>query len=103
MKPLPAPNVPGGTEAARFDNAVRKMFAVSQEALLKGRGEAAAHAGAAREESARMSSLAKNQILQRHSLARRQLELRTGSHVVWQFISSGDAPSTATCNCLKST
>jgi hypothetical protein len=35
MKPLPAPNVPGGTEAARFDNAVRKMFTVSQEALLK--------------------------------------------------------------------
>jgi hypothetical protein len=35
MKPLPAPNVPGNTEAERFDNAVRKMFSVSKEELLK--------------------------------------------------------------------
>lgn len=35
MKPLPAPNVPGGTEAERFDNAVRKMFSVSKEDLQK--------------------------------------------------------------------
>jgi hypothetical protein len=35
MKPLPAPPVPGSTEAERFDNAVRKMFTVSKEALLK--------------------------------------------------------------------
>ena len=35
MKPLPAPQVPGNTEAERFDNAVRKMFTVSKDALLK--------------------------------------------------------------------
>ena len=35
MKPLPAPNVPGETEAARFDYAVRKMFSVSKEAVVK--------------------------------------------------------------------
>lgn len=35
MKPLPAPNVPGNTEAERMDNAVRKMFSVSKEDLLK--------------------------------------------------------------------
>ena len=35
MKPLPAPNVPGNSEAERFDNAVRKMFSVSKEDLLK--------------------------------------------------------------------
>ncbi len=35
MKPLPAPNVPGNTDAERFDNAVRKLFTVSKEALLK--------------------------------------------------------------------
>jgi hypothetical protein len=35
MKPLPAPNVPGDTEAERFDNTVRKMFSVSKEELLK--------------------------------------------------------------------
>ncbi len=31
----PAPNVPGNTEAERFDNAVRKMFTVSKENVLK--------------------------------------------------------------------
>ena len=35
MRPLPAPHVPGSTEAERMDNAVRKMFTVSKEALLK--------------------------------------------------------------------
>lgn len=35
MKPLPAPNIPGNTEAERFDNAVRKIFSVSKEELLK--------------------------------------------------------------------
>jgi len=35
MKPLPAPHVPGNTEAARMNNAVRQMFTVSKEALLK--------------------------------------------------------------------
>jgi len=35
MKPLPAPNVPGKTEAERFDNAVRTMFRVSKRVLLK--------------------------------------------------------------------
>lgn len=35
MKPAPAPSVPGDTESERFDNAVRKIFTVSKEALLK--------------------------------------------------------------------
>jgi len=35
MKPLPAPNVPGSTEAERFDNAVRQIFSVSKKDLLK--------------------------------------------------------------------
>ena len=35
MKPAPAPNVPGNTDAGRFDNAVRKFFTVSKEAFLK--------------------------------------------------------------------
>ncbi len=35
MKPLPAPEVPGKTEAEKFDNAVRKLFTVSKEQLLK--------------------------------------------------------------------
>jgi hypothetical protein len=35
MKPQPAPNVPGHTEAERFDYAVRKMFTVSKEKVLK--------------------------------------------------------------------
>jgi hypothetical protein len=34
MKPLPATNVPGDTEAERFSNAVRKMFTVSKETVL---------------------------------------------------------------------
>jgi hypothetical protein len=35
MKPLPAPDVPGSTDAERMDNAVRKMFSVSKDDLLK--------------------------------------------------------------------
>ena len=35
MKPQPAPTVPGNSEAERFDNAVRKMFTVSKDELLK--------------------------------------------------------------------
>lgn len=35
MKPLPAPHVPGNTEAERFDNAFRKILTVSKEDLLK--------------------------------------------------------------------
>lgn len=35
MKPLPAPQVAGKTEFERFDNAVRTIFAVSKEDVLK--------------------------------------------------------------------
>ena len=35
MKPQPAPSVPGDSEAARMDAAVRKMFSVSKEDFLK--------------------------------------------------------------------
>ena len=35
MKPLPAPYVPGNSEAERMDNAVRKLFSVPKEAILK--------------------------------------------------------------------
>ncbi len=35
MKPLPAPEVPGTTEAERFDNAVRQIFSVSKEEILR--------------------------------------------------------------------
>jgi len=35
MKPSPAPSVPGNTEAERMSNAVRKMFSVPKEAVLK--------------------------------------------------------------------
>jgi hypothetical protein len=35
VKPAPAPNIPGNTEAERMDNAVRKMFSVPKEAILK--------------------------------------------------------------------
>jgi hypothetical protein len=35
MKPLPAPSVPGRTESERFDNALRHVFTVSKEDLLK--------------------------------------------------------------------
>ena len=35
MKPLPAPPVPGNTEAKRLDSAVRKMFTVSKEEMQR--------------------------------------------------------------------
>jgi hypothetical protein len=35
MRPSPAPSVPGHTEAERMSNAVRKMFTVPKEAILK--------------------------------------------------------------------
>ena len=35
MKPLSAPHVPGKTEAERFDNALRHVFTVSKDELLK--------------------------------------------------------------------
>jgi hypothetical protein len=35
MKPQLAPHVPGNTEAERMSNAVRKMFSVPKEAILK--------------------------------------------------------------------
>jgi hypothetical protein len=35
MKPLPPPYVPGNTDAERFDNAVRKMFGVSKEDVMR--------------------------------------------------------------------
>jgi hypothetical protein len=35
MKPLPAPPVPGNTEAERMDNALRKLFTVSKDDYLK--------------------------------------------------------------------
>jgi hypothetical protein len=35
MKPLPAPKVPGKTESERFDNALRHVFTVSKDDILK--------------------------------------------------------------------
>lgn len=35
MKPLPAPNVPGDTEARRMSNALRMVLTVSKTDLLK--------------------------------------------------------------------
>ncbi len=39
MKPLPPPNVPGNTEFEKFDNAVKMMFSVPKEAVLKAEAE----------------------------------------------------------------
>jgi hypothetical protein len=39
MKPLPAPPVPGNTEAERFDYAVRKTFTVSKEEIQRREAE----------------------------------------------------------------
>jgi hypothetical protein len=38
-KPLPAPSIPGNTDAERFDNAVRAIFRVSKEDVLKKEAE----------------------------------------------------------------
>ena len=35
MKPASPPNVPGSTEAEKFDNAVRAVLTVSKDSLLK--------------------------------------------------------------------
>jgi hypothetical protein len=35
MKPQPAPHVPGNTGSERMDNAVRMMFSVSKDELLR--------------------------------------------------------------------
>jgi hypothetical protein len=35
MKPIPAPSVPGDTEAARMDNAVRMLFSASNTEFVK--------------------------------------------------------------------
>jgi hypothetical protein len=35
MNPLPAPKVPGNSDWERFDNAVRKVFALSRENVAK--------------------------------------------------------------------
>ena len=35
MKPAPAPNVPGDTEAQRMSNALRMVLTVSKKDLLK--------------------------------------------------------------------
>jgi hypothetical protein len=39
MKPLPAPSVPGNTEAERFDSAVRKTFTVTKEEMQRREAE----------------------------------------------------------------
>ncbi|HEV2495259.1 MAG TPA: hypothetical protein VG204_19550 [Terriglobia bacterium] len=39
MKPEPPPLVPGNTEFERFDNAVRAIFAVSKEEVVKREAE----------------------------------------------------------------
>jgi hypothetical protein len=54
MKPLAAPNVPGDTEAARMDNAVRKMFTVSKEEVVK--AEAKWHKARAKKKAAKKPS-----------------------------------------------
>lgn len=51
MNPHPAPTVPGESEAARMDNAVRKMFSVSKEDFLK--EEAKYQAGQAKKKQAK--------------------------------------------------
>jgi len=39
LKTLPHPEVPGNTEAERFDNAVRKTFTVSKEEMQRREAE----------------------------------------------------------------
>jgi hypothetical protein len=39
MKTQPPPEVPGNTEAERFDNAVRKTFTVSKEEMQRREAE----------------------------------------------------------------
>jgi len=35
MNPLPAPQVPGSTDYERFDNAVRMVFSVPKDVIVK--------------------------------------------------------------------
>ncbi len=39
MKPEPPPKIPGNTEFERFDNAVRAIFTVSKQDVLKREAE----------------------------------------------------------------
>jgi hypothetical protein len=39
MKPLPPPYVPGHSDSERMDNAVRKMFSVSKEEIVRREAE----------------------------------------------------------------
>jgi len=39
MKPEPPPYVPGNTDSERFDNAVRMMFTVSKEEVVRREAE----------------------------------------------------------------
>jgi hypothetical protein len=54
MKPSPAPHIPGNTDAERMDNAVRTLFSVSKEDLLK--AEAKEKRARARKKRAEKSS-----------------------------------------------
>lgn len=54
MKPRPAPEVPGNTDAERFSNALRMALSVSKEELLK--AEAKWKRGRARLKMARKNS-----------------------------------------------
>jgi len=52
MKTPPAPNVPGDTDAERFDNAVRMVLAVPKEAFEKVEKKSKARKKRARERAA---------------------------------------------------
>jgi hypothetical protein len=39
MKPHPPPDVPGNTEAEKFDNALRTIFRVSKDAIVRAEEE----------------------------------------------------------------
>ena len=58
MKPAPAPHVPGDTEQERTDYAVRAMFRVSREDVMKeeGKQKRARASGRARARQARLKS-----------------------------------------------
>jgi hypothetical protein len=60
MNPHPAPAVPGDSEAARMDAAVRKMFSVSKHDFLK--AEAKYQAGQAKKKRARRDVVSSKQV-----------------------------------------